>query len=85
MEFNFQKLNNLSKVIYPENPNDKFWDSYELQILKGGDEMLKCEVIAIVNQKGGDGNIEYLVYMSNKINSNSTKEIVNVVNNAFKN
>ena len=47
--------------------------------------MLKCEVIAIVNQKGGDGNIEYLVYMSNKINSNSTKEIVNVVNNAFKN
>ena len=30
MEFNFQKLNNLSKVIYPENPNDKFWDSYEL-------------------------------------------------------
>lgn len=35
--------------------------------------------------KGGDGNIEYLVYMSNKINSNSTKEIVNVVSNAFKN
>ena len=30
MEFNFQKLNNLSKSIYPEDPNDKFWDSYEL-------------------------------------------------------
>ena len=30
MELNFQKLNNLSQVIYPEDPNDKFWDSYEL-------------------------------------------------------
>ena len=30
MEFNFQKLNNLSKEIYPDDPNDKFWDSYEL-------------------------------------------------------
>ena len=30
MEFNFQKLNNLSQSIYPEDPNDKFWDSYEL-------------------------------------------------------
>lgn len=35
--------------------------------------------------KGGDGNIEYLVYMTNKITSNSTLEIIKIVNNAFKN
>lgn len=30
MECNFEKLNNYSKELYPEDPNDKFWDSYEL-------------------------------------------------------
>lgn len=34
--------------------------------------------------KGGDGNIEYLTYISNKINSNSNINISNIVNRAFK-
>lgn len=35
--------------------------------------------------KGGDGNIEYLVYLSNKIESNNHINILNVINSAFKN
>lgn len=30
MESNFNKLNNLGKELYPDDPNDKFWDDYEL-------------------------------------------------------
>ena len=30
IEYNFNKLNNLGKELYPDDPNDKFWDDYEL-------------------------------------------------------
>lgn len=30
IESNFNKLNNLGKELYPDDPNDKFWDDYEL-------------------------------------------------------
>lgn len=33
--------------------------------------------------KGGDGNIEYLVYISNKITSNSNLDVNNIINQAF--
>lgn len=33
--------------------------------------------------KGGDGNIEYLVYISNKVNLNANFSIKNVINKAF--
>lgn len=35
--------------------------------------------------KGGDGNIEYLVYLSNKIDKNSNIDILRVVNRVFNN
>ncbi len=35
--------------------------------------------------KGGDGNIEYLVYLSNKIYKNSNLDILGVVNRGFSN
>ena len=30
IESNFNKLNNLGKELYPDDPNDKFWDDFEL-------------------------------------------------------
>lgn len=30
IEANFEKLNNLSKELYPDDPNHSFWDDYEL-------------------------------------------------------
>lgn len=33
--------------------------------------------------KGGDGNIEYLVYISNKVTTNSDFDINNIINQAF--
>lgn len=30
MESNFRKLNSYSQELYPDDPNDKFWDDYEL-------------------------------------------------------
>ena len=33
--------------------------------------------------KGGDGNIEYLVYLSNKIDKNSNLNILGLVNRGF--
>ena len=35
--------------------------------------------------KGGDGNVEYLVYLSNKIDKNSNLDILGVVNRGFSN
>lgn len=35
--------------------------------------------------KGGDGNIEYLVYLSNKIDKNSNLDILGIVNRGFSN
>lgn len=30
MESNFRKLNSMPQELYPDDPNDKFWDDYEL-------------------------------------------------------
>lgn len=30
MESNFNKLNNLGKELYPDDPNSKFWDDFQL-------------------------------------------------------
>lgn len=35
--------------------------------------------------KGGDGNIEYLVYLSNKVNVNNNIDVINLVNLSFSN
>ena len=35
--------------------------------------------------KGGDGNIEYICYITNKINKNNYFNIKNIINNAFNN
>lgn len=34
--------------------------------------------------KGGDGNIEYLIYISNKITANNIFDVYNIINEAFK-